>query len=75
MFSKPNNRKNRSEKYVVYCTQCGEELENFCFSPDADDIKSIEKRHANCKKTGKFKGEICSRLYIAGPCDSDLSPN
>jgi len=70
------NSKNNSERKkllkqkVIFCTECGKELENYCFSSGSQDINAIKKNLAQCKKTGKFVGEFCSKLFIAG--DEDL---
>ena len=52
---------------VIFCTACGSTLENFCFSSKADDLKAIRKTLAQCKSTGRFSGEFCSKLFIAHP--------
>ena len=70
------NSKNNKEREkilkqkVIFCTECGKELENYCFSSGSKDINAIKKNLAQCKKTGKFVGEFCSKLFIAG--DEDL---
>lgn len=50
---------------VIFCTECGAELQNFCFSGRANDPQLIRKTLAQCKKSGKFAGEFCSKLFIA----------
>lgn len=47
-----------------FCTECGEELENFTFDQEASDGETAKRRFHNCKETGKFKGDICSRMFI-----------
>jgi len=54
-----------SEAAVLYCTECGAELENFCFSGSADNVSAIKKTLAQCKKKGTFVGDFCSKLFIA----------
>ncbi len=51
----------------IFCTECGIELENFCFSSNADDIAAIRKTLAQCKKNGKFVGDFCAKLFVADP--------
>ncbi len=51
----------------TFCTECGKELDDFCFQPDADSIQKIEKRAAECSKSGKMNGVLCSRWFIAEP--------
>lgn len=48
----------------IFCTECGEFLENFCFSSGAEDINAIKKTLAQCKKDGKFVGDFCAKLFI-----------
>jgi hypothetical protein len=65
-MQKKIQKKNKSkETKDLYCTQCGEKLDNFCFSDEVKDINAIKKHHEECKKTKKFKGSYCSRLFIA----------
>jgi len=52
-------------KPTIFCTECGAELENFCFSDRAEDLDAIRRNLARCKKRGKFTGEFCSKLYVA----------
>jgi hypothetical protein len=51
---------------IIFCTECGAELQNYCFTKGSNDIEAIKKNLAQCKKTGKFSGEFCSKLFIAG---------
>jgi len=51
----------------VFCTRCGETLENFCFSALADDLEAVRKTLAQCKEQGRFSGDFCSKLFIAHP--------
>lgn len=60
------NEETKKEK-VMYCTECGETLENYCFTEDVSDIEAIKTHHENCKSTQKFKGDYCSRVFIAEP--------
>ncbi len=56
---------------VIFCTECGAELENFCFSGKAKDPEAVRKSLAQCKKTGKFKGDFCSKLFISDDVSMD----
>ncbi|MBI4811373.1 MAG: hypothetical protein HY800_08050 [Ignavibacteriales bacterium] len=53
----------------IYCTECGDKLEDFCFSEDAKNLEVIRKHHEVCKKVKRFKGDQCSRLFIAEPTE------
>ena len=56
---------------VQFCTECGSELDEFCFTDKATDKDFLKKNHENCIKTGKFKGDVCSRIYISSNSDVD----
>lgn len=61
-----NKNKKQIEKIEVhFCTECGEQLDDFAFDDRAVNLKSIRTNHELCKKTGKFKGDYCSKLFIA----------
>lgn len=53
------------ENDVIYCTECGEELEIFGCHDGSYNLESVKINYEKCKKEGKFKGEICSKLFIA----------
>jgi hypothetical protein len=57
-----NKRKEESAP-IHMCIECGEELEDFVFNTNNTDESTRERFH-NCQKIGKFKGEMCSRLFI-----------
>jgi hypothetical protein len=48
-----------------FCTECGSDLDDFWVSPGADAYADILKNHMECQRTGKFKGSMCSKLFIA----------
>ncbi len=50
----------------IFCTECGESLEDFWLKDGAGDIKAIIQRMARCKAEGRFHGHFCARLWIAG---------
>ena len=59
------------EDKFSFCTECENELEKFGYDPDEIDLTKVRSRFNNCVKIGKFKGDICARLFIAH--DEDLS--
>lgn len=65
-------RKEMLQQREIFCTECGALLENFCFSSSADDADAIKKNLAQCRKSGKFAGEFCAKLFISDgdPLDS-----
>ena len=61
------DREELLKQKIVFCTECGEQLENFCFSSGIKDINAVRQNLLQCKKSGKFVGEFCSKLFIADP--------
>jgi hypothetical protein len=54
----------KSDK-TKFCTECGDTLDDFAITDNAKDVQKVKDNFENCKKTGKFKGEECSKLFIA----------
>jgi len=50
---------------TVFCTECGTKLDEYCFDEESDNIHAIRKHHEQCKVEERFKGDKCSRLFIA----------
>jgi hypothetical protein len=65
------NREELLKKPMIFCTECDAQLENFCFSHGADDIESVKKTLAQCRKNGRLVGDFCSKLFIADGKDLD----
>ena len=64
------HKKDKSLKQnVIFCAECGEELELFGLTGEKIDIERIKERHKHCKEIGKFKGERCAMLFIAEESD------
>jgi hypothetical protein len=53
------------KKNIIFCTECGRELDFFAFSENTKDKETLKQKFANCRENGKFKGEFCSKLFIA----------
>jgi hypothetical protein len=49
----------------VFCTACGEKLEDFCFSPEAKDLEALRAHAFRCHIEGRRMGGMCAALYIA----------
>ena len=62
----PQWRDSADNREVLFCTQCGATLDEFCFSEDAGNLDAVKANFARCKHTGKFNGELCAKVYIAG---------
>ncbi len=50
----------------IFCTECGEALQNFWLEDGASNVPAIVQRMARCKAEGRFHGHFCARLWIAG---------
>ena len=48
----------------LFCTECEKELDAFWMSNKSKNPEAVKLNHNNCRKTGKFKGEFCSKLFI-----------
>jgi len=48
----------------LFCTECDKELDTFWRSSKSKNPEAVKNNHRNCRKTGKFKGEFCSKLFI-----------
>ena len=59
------NREDLLKQRQIFCTECGALLENFCFSGSIYDRDAIKKNLDQCKKSGKFVGEFCAKLFIS----------
>jgi hypothetical protein len=69
MMVKRSNKK-LSRLDIEFCAECNEQLDEFDFSPKSTDLKHIKENHNHCKRTGKFKGEFCSKIFISNPDES-----
>lgn len=49
----------------LFCTACGEKLDDFCFSPDAQDLEALRAHAFLCRLEGRHNGRMCAKLYIA----------
>ena len=52
------------EKDIIFCTECGNQLEVFGLEDGSFDIDAVKENFKNCRATGKFKGDVCSKLFI-----------
>ena len=58
-------KRRAAQEKKAFCTECGSDLDNFCLAPGAVEYAEILKNHFECQRTGKFKGAMCAKLYIA----------
>lgn len=60
-----HNKERSIKSKMVFCAECGEELDMFGVSGSKIDLDKIKERHKHCKEKGKFKGDKCAMLFIA----------
>lgn len=56
--------KQLQKRQKTFCTECGSDLDEFWLSPGASNYEDILKHHLECQREGKFKGSMCSKLFI-----------
>ena len=59
------DEENKEVKVIKFCVECQDDLENFSVTPTVEDLEAIKKNFENCRATGKYKGELCSKIFIA----------
>jgi hypothetical protein len=64
-----HNKEDAIKNNIRFCSECGEDLDSFGLDGAEIDIKKIEDRHKRCKEKGKFKGDVCSMMFIADPSE------
>jgi|OpeIllAssembly_1097287.scaffolds.fasta_scaffold1130772_1 hypothetical protein len=57
--------KDTSGSKALFCTECGDELDDFSFSEKNRNFHAVMENHKNCVRTGKFSGEFCSKVFIS----------
>ena len=60
-----NTTENGQGRDVIYCADCGMELDNAALSEMITDYKLLVKKFSSCKKDGKFTGDLCSKIFDA----------
>lgn len=68
---KKNNTKEHEN--IIFCTECGSSLTDFYLSSEVKDVEKLKEHFKDCCKTGKFKGEMCSKLFIALDFEFEIS--
>lgn len=68
-----HERTNNLKEGVVFCSECGAQLDDFWMTPESKDPALAKARSEWCKKQGRFNGEVCSKHFIA-TADSSLPP-
>ena len=60
-----HNKEKSIKSNMIFCAECGEELDMFGISGSEIDLEKIKERHKHSKEKGKFKGDKCAMLFIA----------
>jgi hypothetical protein len=68
-----DNKDEAPMKKVVFCAECGEELN--LFGIDKINLEKVKERYHNCKESGKFKGDKCAMLFIAEENEDFIQPD
>jgi hypothetical protein len=58
-------KKKRTFSQPLFCTQCSENLEEFCFSPKLGNLDLLRAAALRCTATGVRRGRVCAKLFIA----------
>jgi len=61
-------KKQKLDDDLRFCTECGKDLTNFDFSGKSEE--EVDHNFENCRKTGKFNGDLCSKKFIM---DDDIA--
>ena len=61
------------QRQKTFCTECGSDLDEFWLSAGASNYEDVLKHHLECQREGKFKGSMCSKLFIVDGGTPDIS--
>jgi hypothetical protein len=50
---------------IQFCTTCEEALEDWGLFPESYDLDAVRANHEKCKNNGRFKGDMCAKLFIS----------
>ena len=53
---------------IKFCLNCNE-MDDLATDSEAGNADTVKKRFQNCQKTGRFDGDICSRMYVVNEND------
>lgn len=59
---KMTDKINKETEEVKFCLECND-MDDLAVDPQLDE-KAAKERFKNCRDTGKFNGDVCSRLYV-----------
>ncbi len=56
--------KNLDDAPVKFCLNC-DDMDDLAVSDESRELDRIKDRFRNCNDTGRFQGDVCSRLFVA----------
>jgi hypothetical protein len=59
-----HNKEKAIRNNVRFCTECGEDLNKFGMPGEEVDIRKVQDHYKVCVEKGKFKGDLCSKMFI-----------
>ncbi len=70
-------KKSQEIEPILFCKECAEVgLEEFGLDPsDTTALNRAKEQHKICKEIGRFKGELCARIFIASDELPDFNPD
>jgi hypothetical protein len=55
-----------TKRKLRFCTECGNELDEFWSDPRAENLKELIQCRVKCLQSGRPADRMCSKLFIAG---------
>lgn len=49
---------------MKFCLNC-DDMDDLALSDDARNLDDLHRRFENCVQTGRFDGDLCSRIFVA----------
>jgi hypothetical protein len=56
--------KDLTDSTVKFCLNC-DDMDDLAVSLDETDLDDVKARFRNCNETGRFQGDVCSRMFVA----------
>jgi hypothetical protein len=66
------DRDSRNGNSIAFCLNCND-MEDLALSEEEMDIALLRQRFDNCRNTGRFDGDFCTRLFIVRDVLDDIS--
>lgn len=59
----PNKTPRVPSESIQFCLNCND-MDDLATSEEGKDLEGIRKRFQNCEHTGRFEGDLCSRMFV-----------